>query len=112
MSRVQCPPRRDMEGDTNSVVSILLCRQRRCVDQRLDTGLSEKVRYCASDPNVCRCEHGFGATRAGWQVLGLHFGSRPVSGASPFYLALKAPPPSCPPYPPLSFPPLFSHPPP
>ena len=51
VSWVQRPHRRDVEGDTNSVVSILLCRQRRCLDERLDPGLSEKVRYGAPDPS-------------------------------------------------------------
>ena len=52
------------KGITNSVVSILLCRQRRCVDERLDSRLSEKVRYCTPDPHFRHRERGFGATRA------------------------------------------------
>ncbi len=44
--------------------SVLLCRQRRCVDERLDPGLSEKIRCCAPDPHLCHRERGFGATRA------------------------------------------------
>ena len=53
-----------VEGDTNSVVSILLCRQRRCVDERLDSRVSEKVRNDTPDSYFCHGERGVGATRA------------------------------------------------
>ena len=38
------------KGKRIAMVSILLCRQRRGVDERLDSGLSEKVWDCTPDP--------------------------------------------------------------
>ncbi|MEH2469233.1 signal transduction histidine kinase [Nitrobacteraceae bacterium AZCC 2299] len=48
----------------NSMVSLLLGRQRRCVDERLDPRLSEKVRYRTPDPHVFHCEPSFGTSCA------------------------------------------------